>query len=709
MTLPPDPTPPPRSFWTPVVTALTVAALCAFAFWLRALYSRDALMAGGEVVHNLDPDIHMQLRRLEMQDALGGLGASDPFVNCPDAFRAAWPVALQQLTLVLRALAFAPDHRGLLDAANALPALVGALAVGVTILGLRRRVSLPAALCGGLVVAVVRPALSVTGYGFYDHHCLELLVALGLPLVFVDGRCAPLAALAWAACLLAGDGTFVVAGAAVVVALAALVRFPHRLDAAQSRRRVTSNLAALAGGALASWVELGLDLPRALPHSGRIGLLALALGLSLAAMSGRRARAVGGVMAAIGLAFCAPLVLTAGGYLTASADPISPMIDQSRPLWAADPLALVPALVALGVTAYVAWRRRDRAEDTLALVTALAGGTLGIVQTKYAFLGVPAIALTVAAVAEAVLRRAGAARWGALAVGLGALALGAGRTATEVDEAPAGVDAADLEFAAVAAALRDRSPVQLTLGPELHADYGVLARPDQGPRLLRLAGRAVTAVPFWLDGTQRGHFLGALRALMARDEGDALAFMDASRLRYVLVEDLRDLAEQAVRAVGDLHYEEGVVDRGLAYQQALWARLFAVDGSEAESAEAGSDGAKVHLEALHCFRWVSGSPRYRVFERVAGAKLIGRAPPGARIVVDLAVTTPERPIRYRASTTSDAEGRFAIVVPYATEDVAPGGHAVAARLTCPSGARPLEIPEAAVVGGQAVPADCPSE
>lgn len=677
------------------VVVVAVLALCAYAFWLRTLYTFGGLMLGGEYVHNLDPDIHMHLRRLAQLDATGVLPRSDAFVNFPDDFRAGWPVALEPLTLALRALSFDSDREGMLLAAGVLPALVGALAVAVTTFALLGRVSAGAAVAGGLAVAVAPAALSATGFGLYDHHCLELLVALALPLLVPGGALA--GAVASFVCLLSADGTYVVVGAAAAVALARLFRL-HPWPPAGGRRFAAFLLGGLAGAAAASALELSLDLPRALPHSGRLGLFALAAGLAVFAESSGRGRWASGLLASAGLALCLPMVLTAGGYLTASTDPISPFIQQSRPLWSTNPAGLAVVLPAGLLTGLLAWRRRDRPADALPFAVAVLGGLLAVVQVKYAFLGVPALAIAAAGAVEAVLRRSGGARVGAFAVGaLGLWVLGV-RTWTELHEAPAGVAAADAEFAVVAQAFQARSP---RLDAQAPTD-GVLAHPDDGPRLLRLSGRPVTAVPFWADETQRAHYLDALRALMSRDERAAVAVMERFRLRYVWVSDLRDRAEVTVRILGDSAYEAGTDERSLAYMQGLWSRLFTVDGAEATE----TDGAH-RLEALHHFRWVAGSPRYRVFERVAGARLSGRAAPGDRVVVDMAVATPERPLRYRASAVAAPDGRFALILPYATEAAAPGGHAVAARLSCTAGDRPLTVSEAAVTGGLDISLDCP--
>lgn len=73
-------------------------------------------------------------------------------------------------------------------------------------------------------------------------------------------------------------------------------------------------------------------------------------------------------------------------------------------------------------------------------------------------------------------------------------------------------------------------------------------------------------------------------------------------------------------------------------------------------------------------------PAVKVFEQVAGARLVGRAPPGAALEarLDLTARASGHAFRYVRSGHADANGRFELIVPYPT-DPAPVGSDVAAR------------------------------
>jgi dolichyl-diphosphooligosaccharide--protein glycosyltransferase len=73
-------------------------------------------------------------------------------------------------------------------------------------------------------------------------------------------------------------------------------------------------------------------------------------------------------------------------------------------------------------------------------------------------------------------------------------------------------------------------------------------------------------------------------------------------------------------------------------------------------------------------------PAVKVFEQVAGARLVGRARPGAALEarLDLAARASGHAFRYVRSGHADADGRFELTVPYPT-DPAPVSSDVVAR------------------------------
>jgi dolichyl-diphosphooligosaccharide--protein glycosyltransferase len=86
---------------------------------------------------------------------------------------------------------------------------------------------------------------------------------------------------------------------------------------------------------------------------------------------------------------------------------------------------------------------------------------------------------------------------------------------------------------------------------------------------------------------------------------------------------------------------------------------------------------------------------YRVFERVAGAEVVGRAPPGASVRARLTVAAGRRAIRVEHQTIADPEGRYRMRLAQASEDAAVGGW----RLRAGGREAGLEVPVEAVLEG----------
>ena len=102
---------------------------------------------------------------------------------------------------------------------------------------------------------------------------------------------------------------------------------------------------------------------------------------------------------------------------------------------------------------------------------------------------------------------------------------------------------------------------------------------------------------------------------------------------------------------------------------------------------------------------VAASPAFlKVFEHVAGARIAGRAAPGARVSVALPLrTNRRRELVYRAHTIADESGRYALRVPYANQGspraVRVGPHYT---LHCRSDSAPLAISESEIQSGAEV-------
>lgn len=695
------------------ILAVLLLALSTLAGGMRFIYTAAGTRLDGEFVSGMDPDAHYHLRRIEFSAANHGRALTDDaFANAPKNFRCGWPVVFDYLVLALDAVVFSgvQDPEGLVLVACLLPLLLGILATLVALLVLLPRTSLAAAAAGALFVAVARPALSVTSFGMIDHHPLELLFFMLIPAAFaqaVSSRrrlpAAVLGALAFGLGILSADAVYLVIVATGAAAL--LIGLGERKGWV-AREALPPLRAFLVGGlggvAAASALELLLGLPRALSHSGRLGLMLAVTGVGFAA--GRRGRGLALAVAATfaGVALASPVVLVGLGFLGAR-DAISAHNVQALPIWSGDfgaPMAVALLLLAVAL----AWHRRREVGDALSSTLAVGGALIAIAQVKYWFLlawtGAWVIAHGCAFLLDRVHGRAAV----PLRILLAATAIGyAGtRVRDEILDAPAGVASADATFAELARKIRERTPAQGPLSPDARPGWTIVAGPEQGPRLLHLAGRAVTAMPFWADADQLDQYRTTLRALIARDEGEALAQLQRLKARYVLTSDMTGYSESMVEIAGIADYERGARSRDWAYSEALWHRLHVLNGA----------AAREGMAALHHFRQVAAASRegvgFELFERVAGARLEGKGPPSTRLLVSARIQSLDGPaFPWAASAAVDPAGHFTVIVPYATTPATVNAWASEAHLHCATGSIPLVIGEAAVVGGGSIAVDCP--
>jgi dolichyl-diphosphooligosaccharide--protein glycosyltransferase len=70
----------------------------------------------------------------------------------------------------------------------------------------------------------------------------------------------------------------------------------------------------------------------------------------------------------------------------------------------------------------------------------------------------------------------------------------------------------------------------------------------------------------------------------------------------------------------------------------------------------------------------AGQKFVKIFEHVPGVVISGNAQPGTRVVAAVPIMTNQnRAFLYQQSNTSDASGRFTLVLPYSTEGSIDGG------------------------------------
>jgi hypothetical protein len=470
---------------------------------------------------------------------------------------------------------------------------------------------------------------------------------------------AAVAALLGVACAFTLDLTFVIAAALAAVGVAcALARRPLDADATT----VVALGAGIAGATLGDWA---IGAPRALAVDLRLAIaVAMVAGLALP-----RRRAWVAVGAAVLYALGRGAAL--GVWLTAPHDPVTRTIDETRAPWAQASAAqalfhLVPLAAACLTLGLGVGERRRRDPPLFLFLLALT--VLNLAQIKYQALG-------------ALLESAG---WGLLP-SLLMLAVPAGWSLLRRLITPA----VGLAVVSLSAALMPPNPRlrQIAVAHDLArlaalvprvADpaYGVpraspasvtLAHPVDGVRFAYLAHVAVPALPFWGEASSLAHYQETLALLSAPYSTALEARLDAWRVRYVLTTSPRPslgLYEQLRIALGSQHP---------GWPATATLRLVA---------EAG--GA-------------------RLFERVRGARIRGRARPRETVTVEAYVRAGDG-IVFRSSQVTGEDGSFALVVPYASKSDWPTGVATL-RLRCPRGWSEIEIADAAVESGGEIVAD----
>jgi hypothetical protein len=203
---------------------------------------------------------------------------------------------------------------------------------------------------------------------------------------------------------------------------------------------------------------------------------------------------------------------------------------------------------------------------------------------------------------------------------------------------------------------RHSPPTAGWLDPEIAPEYGVLCAWDAGHMVRYRARRPVVQDNFGVYAG-RARYEAAWRYYAAADEDEAVAILRELGVRYVLADrhgagavrpyPARSMTGRLAVAFGSLQEgPEGELP-ALGHHRLIWHRR--------------SDG-RPELAA------VAPDIALGVWEIVAGAHVVGRAAPGARVEARLALRTEAgRSHLHRAATRADAAGRFELVLPYPTD------------------------------------------
>lgn len=677
-----------------VLLWLAPIALVAIAFALRAAGRADVfvdgqvLPIGGEAWYHLRRVLYGAVR---FPHLLG----FDPYLAFPRGSLPPWSPGYDAGIAGLASIRAEPALAAARLAAWS-PALLGALSVGAVYALLLSRFGAAAALVGAGLLAVLPAHVLATQVGYANHRAAGALASVLLLCAagaLLSGRERSRTA-GWALGVATGAASAFALAVSMstlpvllLVQIALCAHFATRATCQAARAAATRSAIATAAALLLSapFARQGLD-PALLSalHPSRLHLLLFAVPLVLATACALLWRGGAGatlprrIALALGLSLAldaALLGLVPGLWQATARFAASLFGDPSLHAAQLEP-GLVHASGASGwgrvaaewtglglllplllpLAAWLEWPRGERAVLLLVLssCTALAVSVL-LAPGGYAS-GSLAVALAAGCAFGAVWRRASRAGVRAAALGLVVLAVGPALLAERARSAsPAEVELgeASLDTARVIHVLQWLDEYGQPSGEWLdmtHArEYSVLA-PWQLGHMIEFHARR----PAVVDG-----FSGVLAA-------GRLALV-GNLYREAWFRGLRTLASYGAKylIVPDV---EGFPGPGAA-ANGLVPTLIDHDGSETEEPEPGGPFAVQNLRLVYEYGDRSDGGGLRVYERVAGARILGSAVPKRFIRASIRLrTSGGREFTYRASRWTDPNyGTYEIRVPYATQ------------------------------------------
>jgi asparagine N-glycosylation enzyme membrane subunit Stt3 len=696
--------------WIRFVVGLLCLTLCAV--WLR-IESDRMVTSGTQIQFTVQGDPYYHMRRIAYTVARFPASLeSDRYVSFPAGGQIAWTPAFDwSIAAVARAFVGPDDERAVERLAARVPAPLGVATV-LAVAWLAGRTFSPAAgWIAGALLAVLPLHVLISQVGALDHHVAVALawvglLALAMALVRTP---TPRSGRALGLGLGLGGGLLLWPGLMLhVVILEALLavwvlRAGERSEAvARARATALTNGSAflvLAPFCLGrTWAEYGSFTPWALSDFQPTFFAGAAVTLAATGVAwwrGRGATQIGRVAWAVGtgalmLALALALLPTLADALSTGAgwfareeafqqevselEPLSPSLAASyfSVLYFAFPLAW----------AWLAWRcLRERAGAEHWLVLGASAAWLGLAALQQRFgndFSVLYVMVWGWFLADAVRRArvalaprprarllawaaAAAAAWFTLA-SLLAFHLPRQSKLAYARRQPAYAERGwhgltDRLVSAAATWLGEHSPPTAGwLDPGAVPEYGVLCSWAVGHMVRYRARRPVVQDNFGVYGG-RAQYEAAWRYFAAVDEDAAFALLRELRVRYVLADHqgagtLRrypppTMAARLINGLGSLQAGLGYEIPALEHHRLIWYR-HSGDGFEVSPQVPGFE--------------------LGVFEIVAGARVVGRAAPGARVVARLPLRTESRrPHVHRAATRADEAGRFELILPYPTD------------------------------------------
>ncbi len=675
-------------------TAVLCISLAALAVWVRASNRAYVLEPGGVLPIEGDSFYHLRRIAYTVHNFPAFLGF-DPYVNFPRGGEPIWsPTFDFVLAALVRAVLGDGDPAAMERFLCWVPALLGGLHVALLFLLGRRFLSAPAAFAAAALLAVLPAHFVYSQVGFVDHHVavslvgsLVLFAALGFA-VRPGRREAAWLGLAFTAAFLVWPGCLIHVGVAQAALLAFALSRSERSHAIEVARRLAAAnaLAAVAVAPLClgqTWIRWGGVSPLVLSNFQPLWLAAGAVCFALLAEAWQRigfprtllrrtagATLIGAAVAAL-LLGALPELARAGAAdawaWLARGEEFQSVVSESQPLLmrnGAFDLRNGVAILSGGIflapvaAAALLWfaQRDRRAELGVLAAWSIALLALALVQRRFAIEFAPALALLLASAVEAGLASAPPRRRRMLAAA--AVAAGIILCLPALDwyqnRPTAGRNRARKMTLTVATArwLREHSPPTAGwLAPGPPPEYGVLGPWGFGHALRYVAQRPMVQDNFGDDVGTEG-FSAAEAYFSAPSESAGLEILERLRVRYVLV-----------GPTGSGH--------GHGYgPETLFTRLRLQDGGAADG------GAQIAVPSLsrHRLMYESGplepngsEPQWMLFEVIPGARLVGAAEPGTVVEARLALRTRRgRSFHFVARAAADADGRYDLVLPYAS-------------------------------------------
>lgn len=693
-----------------------LVAVIAVALAARVVGTSQLRLPDGGV-RPVSSDSHYYLRRIvQTYQGFPRLPQVDAGLGCPNGTVPPWPGGVERLTaglarVVLPANARVQDVERL---AAWLPVVAGVLAAAAVCALAMAWMGDLAGLLAGLLLALLPLHIWYTAFAFIDHHMLLTLWLAGLawavdallrrPARWQSAALGVVLGLGYALMTEAWIAELVVTCAAVLTAATAVPAGPQR------RRVLGALVLAVIAGALvatpaiilAPYFQRGLVAANA-PSRFTLWLLggfsaALAAGwLAIGPDADRRWRALlaatltgaGAIALAAAIdpemrhAFSAMLDFTGRAGMVAT-------IEESKPFWRQpfpQPLIVLGGAIVLLPVLPLGFAGLPPLRRAWLTWLYVATAALALLQTRFGL--VFAVPYVLAWAGVLTLRAPRFTRTLAIVAALGALTLlppliYAGQWSDHEES-----------VWRVLVWMRDNLPPPPPTGQRC-----VLGPWDVGHKILHLTGQPVIASNF-TELKEREALRDTMRVLLADDFAKAEPLLQAREVRW-----LWTMATPWAVLTANAQ-EIGQAEPSLANARAyLGTRLLLDAGTAHGQIAATGTLRRVHVSPLELQAMWQGQVRgplreIALFERVAGARLVGHAQPGARVQATLTVKHPGAPaFDFTQTGAALADGAFALRVPYATAGMPYGLTAKSKwRVTVGGMTREVEVPESAVENG----------